>query len=207
MRFIRQIIQQLGLSPREGGGGAKRFCLPLLALICAAALAGLYLAPSRAADYWSDAANKEWYGDGAPTAYTMEKMTLRVGEGWPYLPVVYVKPDGTGDGSSWANAMGGADFSAMLKWINTQNSGKNYNFYVAKGTYAQTETLPLPKGVKLYGGFAGTETETIASRDIKANETILSRDASVDNISIVTGGKGAASADTVLDGFTITGGN
>ena len=206
MRFIRQIIQQLGLSPREGGGGAKRFCLPLLALICAAALAGLYLAPSRAADYWSDAANKEWYGDGAPTAYTMEKMTLRVGEGWPYLPVVYVKPDGTGDGSSWANAMGGADFSAMLKWINTQNSGKNYNFYVAKGTYAQTETLPLPKGVKLYGGFAGTETETIASRDIKANETILSRDASVDNISIVTGGKGAASADTVLDGFTITGG-
>ena len=205
MRFIRQIIQQLGLSPREGGGGAKRFCLPLLALICAAALAGLYLAPSRAEDYWSDAANKEWYGDGAQTAYTMEKMTLRVGEGWPSLPVVYVKPDGTGDGSSWANAMGGADFSARLKWINTQNSGKNYNFYVAKGTYAQTETLPLPKGVKLYGGFAGTETETIASRDIKANVTTLTA-ATGASISIVTGGEDATSADTVLDGFTITGG-
>ena len=120
--------------------------------------------------------------------HTTKKMTLRVGEGWPYLPVVYVTPDGAGekDGSSWANAMGGADFSAMLKWINTQNSGKNYNFYAAKGTYEQSETLPLPKGVKLYGGFAGTGTETIASRDIKTNETILSRDASVDNISIVT---------------------
>ena len=132
-------------------------------------------------------------------------MTLRVGEGWPYLPVAYVTPDGAGekDGSSWANAMGGVDFSAMLKWINTQNSGTAYEFRVAKGTYAQTETLPLPKGVKLYGGFAGTETETIASRDIKTNETILSRDASVDNISIVTAEGGATSADTVLDGFTI----
>ncbi|WP_278550217.1 hypothetical protein [Cloacibacillus evryensis] len=69
MRFIRQIIQQLGLLPREGGGGARRFCLPLLALICAAALAGLYLAPSRAADYWSDAANKKWYGDGKSTDF------------------------------------------------------------------------------------------------------------------------------------------
>ncbi|WP_418446365.1 choice-of-anchor Q domain-containing protein, partial [Cloacibacillus evryensis] len=147
-------------------------------------------------------------GDGAQTAYTTEKMTLRVGEGWPYLPVAYVTPDGAGekDGSSWANAMGGVDFSAMLKWINTQNSGTAYEFRVAKGTYAQTETLPLPKGVKLYGGFAGTETETIASRDIKTNETILSRDASVDNISIVTAEGGATSADTVLDGFTITGG-
>ncbi|WP_455760194.1 choice-of-anchor Q domain-containing protein [Cloacibacillus evryensis] len=143
--------------------------------------------------------------DGAPTAYTMEKMTLRVGEGWPYLPVAYVTPDGTGDGSSWANAMGGADFSAMLKWINTQNSGTAYEFRVAAGTYAQSETLPLPKGVKLYGGFAGTETETIASRDIKTNVTTLTA-ATGASISIVTGGKGATSADTVLDGFTITGG-
>ena len=144
-------------------------------------------------------------GDGAQKAYTMEKMTLRVGEGWPYLPVVYVTPDGTGDGSSWANAMGGADFSAMLKWINRQNSGTAYEFRVAAGIYAQTETLPLPKGVKLYGGFAGTETETIASRDIKTNVTTLTA-ATGASISIVTGGEDATSADTVLDGFTITGG-
>ena len=138
--------------------------------------------------------------------HTTEKMTLRVGEGWPYLPVVYVTPDGAGekDGSSWANAMGGADFSAMLKWINTQNSGKNYNFYVAKGTYAQSETLPLPKGVKLYGGFAGTETD-IDAREIAKNVTTLTA-ATGASISIVTGGEDATSADTVLDGFTITGG-
>ena len=144
---------------------------------------------------------------GAPTAYTTEKMTLRVGEGWPYLPVVYVTPGGAGekDGSSWANAMGGADFSAMLKWINTQNSGTAYEFRVAAGIYAQTETLSLPKGVKLYGGFAGTGTETIASRDIKTNVTTLTA-ATGASISIVTGGKDATSADTVLDGFTITGG-
>ena len=144
---------------------------------------------------------------GAPTAYTTEKMTLRVGEGWPYLPVVYVTPGGAGenDGSSWANAMGGADFSAMLKWIDTQNSGTAYEFRVAAGIYAQTETLSLPKGVKLYGGFAGTETETIASRDIKTNVTTLTA-ATGASISIVTGGEDATSADTVLDGFTITGG-
>lgn len=138
--------------------------------------------------------------------HATKKMTLRVGEGWPYLPVAYVTPGGAGekDGSSWANAMGGADFSAMLKWINTQNSGKNYNFYVAKGTYAQSETLPLPKGVKLYGGFAGTETD-IDAREIAKNVTTLTA-ATGASISIVTGGEDATSADTVLDGFTITGG-
>ena len=142
--------------------------------------------------------------------HTTEKMTLRVGEGWPYLPVVYVTPNGTGekDGSSWANAMGGADFSAMLKWINRQNSGTAYEFRVAAGTYAQSETLPLPKGVKLYGGFAGTETD-IDAREIKNNVTILSRNAALPDdvkFSIVTAEGGATSADTVLDGFTITGG-
>ena len=145
-------------------------------------------------------------GDGAQTAYTTEKMTLRVGEGWPYLPVVYVTPDGAGekDGSSWANAMGGADFSAMLKWINRQNSGTAYEFRVAAGIYAQKETLYLSKGVKLYGGFAGTETD-IDARDIAKNVSTLTA-ATGASISIVTGGKGATSADTVLDGFTITGG-
>ena len=58
MRFIRQIIQQLGLSPREGGGGAKRFCLPLLALLCAAALGSwLLMRPSSAAI----TPNTDWY--------------------------------------------------------------------------------------------------------------------------------------------------
>ena len=138
--------------------------------------------------------------------HTTEKMTLRVGEGWPYLPVVYVTPNGTGekDGSSWANAMGGADFSAMLKWINRQNSGTAYEFRVAAGIYAQKETLYLSKGVKLYGGFAGTETD-IDAREIAKNVTTLTA-ATGASISIVTGGEDATSADTVLDGFTITGG-
>ena len=143
---------------------------------------------------------------GDVTPYTTENMTLRVGEGWPYLPVVYVTPNGTGekDGSSWANAMGGADFSAMLKWINRQNSGTAYEFRVAAGIYAQKETLYLSKGVKLYGGFAGTETD-IDAREIAKNVTTLTA-ATGASISIVTGGEDATSADTVLDGFTITGG-
>ena len=134
--------------------------------------------------------------------------------------VYYVTPDGTGDGSgsSWASAMSKAAFIAKMDAISADTS-LDVTFYMEKGRYDLTRTLPLTKGVKVYGGFNGTETAP-DQRDIKSimsgdnamnaeQATILSRDAgaaSNDYFSIVTGGKGAASADTVLDGVTITGG-
>lgn len=86
----------------------------------------------------------------------------------------------------------------------------------------------VPDGVELYGGLAGTETGTIDqavldARDFSTNETILSGD--FDNDDLVSGSsttltitnntenayhifffKNSSSA-TVVDGFTITGGN
>ena len=70
---------------------------------------------------------------------------------WTADALYYVKPDGSGDGkgSSWTNAMSGTAFSAKLKEINAAKDGKAYEFRVAKGIYEQSETLRLPKGVKL----------------------------------------------------------
>ena len=140
----------------------------------------------------------------------------------------YIKPtaSGTGDGSSWANAS--ADLQAII-----DASAANDIIWVAGGIYKPTQS---PDGsattrnyafhwntdIKIYGGFAGTET-ALSERDWITNETILSGDLNGDdNVSvsetsvtfsnysentyhvIVTNLLTTASE---LDGFTIRGGN
>lgn len=147
------------------------------------------------------------------------------------MPIRYVKQDGTGDGSSWANASG--DLQAM---INRSDVGEEV--WVAKGTYKpnrkpgrNTITLNdrdnaflLKSGVKVYGSFAGNE-DMIDQRSIAANPTILSGDfagndvdvqvTSLNNSAVALNGENAhhvvaaidLSDDTVFDGFQISGGN
>ena len=90
---------------------------------------------------------------------------------------LYVAPGGTGDGSSWDEA--NADLAAVLA---AAESGDEV--WVAEGTYTPTtcmtcggtnldQSFRLPRGVKLYGGFAGTET-SVADRLGEADSTILS---------------------------------
>lgn len=137
--------------------------------------------------------------------------------------VRYVKPtaSGTGDGSSWANASG--DLQAMLTASTDGDS-----VWVAAGTYFPAGLPPgtttvtttdrdfafyLPAGVKLYGGFAGTETH-ITDRNLAANITILDGDIGIagnltDNcyhVLILAQTAPANSANRV-DGFTIQNGN
>ncbi|HET8829113.1 MAG TPA: right-handed parallel beta-helix repeat-containing protein [Pelobium sp.] len=134
----------------------------------------------------------------------------------------YVKATaaGNGDGSSWANASD--DIQAMIN-----ASVANDQVWVAGGTYlpnrkanALTVITPnnrdnafvLKADVKIYGGFAGTET-ALSQRDLTltANESILSGDLgiAVDNsdnayhVIISAGAVGTAE----LNGFTIKGGN
>jgi parallel beta-helix repeat protein len=150
--------------------------------------------------------------------------------------IAYVVPNGTGDGSSWS-----CPLADMQQAINI--SGTNDEVWVAAGTYKPTRTAAgwnsstnrstnsypttdgtrdnafvLKEGVRIYGGFAGTET-SIAQRQFPSsggagvvNATILSGDIgtendNTDNAHHVVIGAGNITVATILDGFTITGGN
>ena len=136
----------------------------------------------------------------------------------------YVDADagGTGTGSSWANA-----YTSLQSALGNSSC---LEIWVAQGVYkpgtTQGETLSIPSGVAVYGGFAGTEV-TRDQRDPYANITVLSADIdsndtntdgnfiaeSVAHIQgsnayhvVVIGEKDPALASTRLDGFTITAG-
>ena len=131
--------------------------------------------------------------------------------------IIYVNfaaNSGTNNGTNWTNA-----FTNLQDALNTATAGQQ--IWVAKGTYLPSSTLDrsasfvLQNGVELYGGFAGTET-TLAQRDWKNNPTILSGDLmqndgpafanTNDNSYSVLFSKNV-NASTLLDGFTICGGN
>ncbi len=146
----------------------------------------------------------------------------------------YVKPTATGtsDGSTWANAS--ADLQAMIL-----ASASGDEVWVMAGVYrpqkdASGNTNPtdsrnklfyMKDGVKLYGGFAGTET-TLSQRNWSDNKTILSGD--IDQNDTNTDGNFISenhtdiqgnnvyhimvftavglNSNTTLDGFILTGG-
>ncbi len=119
-------------------------------------------------------------------------------------------------GADWAH---GCD----LKYALTSKAASGDELWVKTGTYKPTgsevvlqrNSFILKSGVKVYGGFAGSET-ALDQRSWQANPTILSGDLNGDdggnfsNISdnsyhIVTSNNVGTGA--VLDGFTIRGGN
>jgi predicted outer membrane repeat protein len=147
-----------------------------------------------------------------------------------YAAIVYVKYNATGanNGTSWANA-----YKQLQNAINAAGSGDT--IFVAAGTYRPTKYPPninstnprdkafyLNKNIKIYGGFAGTETN-LSQRNYATNVTTLSGD--FNNDDVVTGvGNILAfnnnsdnafhvvitnnlSTNARLDGFTIKGGN
>ncbi|GHT02240.1 hypothetical protein AGMMS49525_05420 [Bacteroidia bacterium] len=145
--------------------------------------------------------------------------------------IVYVTEtgNGTGDGSSWANAF--ADLATPL--FTAQSNTAITQIWVAEGTYKpqyragngtndRTRAFVLVPDVKLYGGFAGNETDidqrpspptsqlplrgsggwlSILSGDLDNDSTLSSNDAY--HVVIAAGAVGTA----LLDGFSITGGN
>ncbi len=145
--------------------------------------------------------------------------------GQTYAAVCRVSPSvgGTYDGSSWALPM-------LLQTALTTNTCTE--IWVKAGVYkpgaTRTDTFNIPPGVAVYGGFAGNETSR-DQRDPAANITILSgdidnNDTNADNNNIdetsadiqgsnsyhvvyMDGTAGTPiTATTILDGFTITGG-
>ena len=144
---------------------------------------------------------------------------------------IHVDADATGanDGTSWADAYTSLQLALFLATSNDE-------VWIAEGTYQPDQGPGLTPGdrslsftvtgnqdgLKIYGGFAGTETD-LSQRDVAANPVILSGDigAEGDNadnsyhVLFFDGGNGnGAGADiaanvttaTLLDGVTVTGG-
>ena len=90
---------------------------------------------------------------------------------------VHAAATGSNDGTSWADAF--VDLQSAMA-----ASQYGDEVWAAAGTYFPTATTDrnisfvLKNGVKLYGGFAGTET-LLGERDWVANETVLSGDIGV----------------------------
>lgn len=123
-----------------------------------------------------------------------------------------------GDGSSW-----GAAYRSLTLALAAASAGDE--LWVAKGIYipqniGRTATFQIKPDVAVYGGFAATETQR-DQRNYSANITILSGDLTNDDTKNVNGltisinGFNAyhvvtlinATESTILDGFSITGGD
>ncbi|AUC85090.1 hypothetical protein CW731_07210 [Polaribacter sp. ALD11] len=135
-------------------------------------------------------------------------------------PIIYVDKNATGNnnGSSWANA------SSSIQYALENIGSLTTEIWIAKGTYtpdasdrAKSFNIISNNSLKIYGGFAGTET-SITQRDIANNPTIFSGDLNGDDAGAVSfsnttkadnsynivkvGGE-----DVVLDGITIANAN
>lgn len=108
----------------------------------------------------------------------------------------YVKPGGTGDGSSWSNASG--DLQAMIDASNAADQ-----VWVAAGTYQQVNeyAFVMKNGVKIYGGFAGNETN-LSQRNFASNTTTLQGN----SCNVIINNNNNLDNTALLDGFVITGG-
>jgi predicted outer membrane repeat protein len=132
--------------------------------------------------------------------YTFE---VKAGTGKVRIYVNHAATSGMNNSASWAHA-----FLDLQKGLSSAMAGDT--IFVAKGTYTPglkvNNYFTLKEGVKIYGGFAGTEKD-LADRDSTAimttNETILN---GANRSYHVVFNKLALTAETVLDGFTITGG-
>ncbi|MDX1942194.1 MAG: hypothetical protein SFU99_16640 [Saprospiraceae bacterium] len=135
------------------------------------------------------------------TVFSLMVLSLSAGS------ILYVKQGSNGDGSSWQNAIG--DLQQAL-----QNAKYGDQVWVAIGKYLPTQgndrnvSFVISDGVKLFGGFIGHEKD-VDERDWKSNQTILSGEiaspSTEDNSYTVVYTKNV-SANTIIDGFVITGG-
>jgi hypothetical protein len=103
-----------------------------------------------------------------------------------------------GDGSSWANALNSVGIALSTAAVDTGV----HQVWVAKGTYQPEsgQSYTMVQNVKIYGGFAGTET-ALSQRNWQTNTVILKGNGNnvIQSSNLTT--------TAALDGFTITGGS
>jgi len=120
--------------------------------------------------------------------FALATIALQAQNGTTY----YVSQDGSGTGTSWANA-GDLESTATAAVAGDE-------IWVKAGTYNPVETVTLPEDVKMYGGFAGTETDP-TERDISKNLTTIDGSSHIGSSVILL------NKLCVLDGFIVQGGN
>jgi len=98
-------------------------------------------------------------------------------------------PTGAGTGANWDNA------TTLETAVSIATSGTS--IWIQAGTYNLSETLVIPQGVSVYGGFEGTET-ALEQRNFAQNRTILDAN---NNFAAVT-----MEPNSVLSGVTIQNG-
>jgi len=131
-----------------------------------------------------------------------------------FCQTIFVKQNGTGDGSSWQQATGDLQSALDMAFFGRE-------IWVAAGIYKPTfcttcglternTSFAVKDGVKLLGGFNGTETQS-DQRSATQNLTILSGD--IDNDNTLANNSYSVlftirvSNQTLIDGFTIQDGN
>ncbi len=137
--------------------------------------------------------------------------------------IIYVNGNATGfnNGSSWSNAYKylqdalAASMSGDQLWVTQGTYKPDCSTSQPTGSGNPAASFKFKKGIALYGGFAGAETD-ITQREENVNRTILSGDlsgnddASFDNMGDNSDYVVIASIDSgnnIFDGFVITGGN
>ncbi|MCP4439611.1 MAG: T9SS type A sorting domain-containing protein [Aureispira sp.] len=126
-------------------------------------------------------------------------------------PIIYVNQSATGlnNGTSWADA-----YTSLKAGMDVATSGTSVwvagGTYMATGNTDRTISFEVASGVKVYGGFAGSESQ-LSQRDWSTNLTILSGDlgtqgnASDNSYNVIRIEN--ADATTTLDGLIIEAGN
>jgi hypothetical protein len=111
----------------------------------------------------------------------------------------YVKPTatGTGDGSSWANAIGATGINTMISQVSA--SADKGTVYFAAGTYLLTETITMQDRVHLMGGYNDS-----GERDLLNSRSILDAQ-NTPGVRIITAAYvgTAFTKPTVVDGFVM----
>lgn len=133
---------------------------------------------------------------------------FRVARGHP----LYVKPNGSGNGTSWTDAT--SLHEALFMAAETDELWLEKGTYYPTGTSDRTATFELVDGIRIYGGFSGTET-ALEERDWVQNKTIISGDIGVvndaaDNTYHVLTAKGTSAVpikNLLIDGLVIEAGN
>ncbi|HZM03935.1 MAG TPA: choice-of-anchor Q domain-containing protein, partial [Candidatus Saccharimonadales bacterium] len=136
------------------------------------------------------------------SGYTSPSFTLAVTP--PAVIYVNAAAATPGDGSSWAAALTNLQTAILEGNVCSE-------IWVARGVYSSTvapdgnPSLVMKQGLRIYGGFAGFETD-FSQRNWKTNIVVLK---SVTNAAVLEniGGAGSIDSSALLDGFTIDGGN